>query len=84
MLSVCVCVCVCISIVILKNAGIFYLRINNDMVLGHINYCWLFNAKSIFVQKPVLFQIIQFNISTHFKCQNSSISNNSILHKYTV
>ena len=28
--------------------------------------------------KTVLFQIIQFSISTQFKCQNSSILNNSI------
>ena len=28
--------------------------------------------------KTVLFQIIQFSISTQFKCQNSSILNNSV------
>ena len=28
--------------------------------------------------KTVLFQTIQFSISTQFKCQNSSISNNSV------
>ena len=34
--------------------------------------------------KTVLFQIIQFSISTEFKCQNSSILNNSVPHKYAV
>ena len=34
--------------------------------------------------KTVLFQIIQFSISTQFKRQNSSISSNSVLHKYAV
>ena len=28
--------------------------------------------------QTVLFQIIQFSISTHFKCQNSSILSNSV------
>ena len=32
----------------------------------------------------VLFQIIQFNISTQFRCQNSFISSNSVQHKYVV
>ena len=35
-------------------------------------------------KKTVLFQTIQLNISTQFKCQNSPISNNSVKHKYTV
>ena len=34
--------------------------------------------------KTVLFQIIQFSISTQFRCQNSSISSNSVEHKYSV
>ena len=34
--------------------------------------------------KTVLIQIIHFSISTLLKCQNSSISNNSVSHKYTV
>ena len=38
-------------------------------VLWHINHCRLFNTKSIFMQ-IVLFQTIQFNMSTQF---NSSI-----------
>ena len=29
----------------------------------------LFNAESIFIQKTVLFQIIQFSISSQFNCQ---------------
>ena len=37
-------------------------------VLWHINLCRLFNAKSIFM-KVVLFQTIQFRISTQFKCK---------------
>ena len=37
-------------------------------VLWHINLCRLPNAKSIFM-KIVLFQTIQFNISTQFKCE---------------
>ena len=32
--------------------------------------------------KTVLFQFIQFSISTQFKFQSSSISSNSVLHKY--
>ena len=35
-------------------------------LLWHINLCRLFNAKSIFM-KIVLFQTIQFSISTQFK-----------------
>ena len=34
--------------------------------------------------KTVLFQIIQFSISTEFRGQNSSISSNSLQHKYAV
>ena len=34
--------------------------------------------------KTVLFQTIQFSISMLFKCQNSSISSNSVYRKYTV
>ena len=37
-------------------------------VLWHINLCWLFNAKSIFM-KIILFQTIQFGMSTEFNCQ---------------
>ena len=37
-------------------------------VLWHINLCKLFNAKSIFMQ-IVLFQTIQFSMSTQFNCQ---------------
>ena len=36
------------------------------LVLWHINHCRLFNAKSIFNPKNVLFQTIQLNISTQF------------------
>ena len=38
------------------------------LVLWHINLCRLFNSKSIFMQ-IVLFQIIQFSMSTQFNCQ---------------
>ena len=34
-------------------------------VLLHINHCWLFNAKPIFMQ-IVLFKKIQFSMSTQF------------------
>ena len=37
--------------------------------LLHINLCKLFNAKSIFMQIIVLFQTIQFCMSTQFNCQ---------------
>ena len=37
-------------------------------VLWHINLCGLFKAKSIFMQ-IVLFQTIQFSMSTQFNCQ---------------
>ena len=39
-------------------------------VLWHINLCRLFNAKSIFMQ-IVLFQTIQFSMSTQFNCQKT-------------
>ena len=42
-------------------------------VLWHINLCGLSNAKSIFMQKSVLFQTIQFSMSTQFNCSNISI-----------
>ena len=35
--------------------------------LWHINIYWSFNAKSIFIQKSVLFQTIQFSVNTQFK-----------------
>ena len=38
--------------------------------LRHINLCRLFNAKSIFIQ-IVLFQTIQFSMSTEFNCQKT-------------
>ena len=41
------------------------------LVLWHIKHCRLFNAKSIFIHKTVLFQAIQFSMSfvcTQFKC----------------
>ena len=34
--------------------------------------------------KIVLFKRIQFSMSAKFKCQNSSISNKSVWHKYTI
>ena len=43
--------------------------------LWHINLCRLFNAKSIFM-KIVIFQTIQFRISTQFKCKYSLIMKN--------
>ena len=36
--------------------------------LWHINLCRLFNAKSIFMQ-IVIFQTVQFSMSTQFICQ---------------
>ena len=38
-------------------------------VLWHINLCRLFSAKSIFYEPAVLFQTIQFSISTQINCQ---------------
>ena len=38
------------------------------LVLWHINLYRLFNAKSIFMQ-IVLFQTLQFSMSTQFNCQ---------------
>ena len=38
-------------------------------VLWYINPCRLFNAKSIFYTKSVLFLTIQFSMSTQFNCQ---------------
>ena len=44
-------------------------------VLWHINLCRLFNAKSIFIQ--ILFQTIQFSMSTQF-VKNISFSSYSV------
>ena len=43
-----------------------------------INLCSLFNAKSIFM-KIVLFQTIQFSISTQFKCKYGLIVKKTFL-----
>ena len=52
-------------------------------VLRHLNFCRLFNAKSIFMQ-IVLFQTIQFCISTQFKCKYSLIVKNIPILSYSV
>ena len=52
-------------------------------VLWHINLCRLFNTKSIFM-KIVLFQTIQFRISTQFKCKYSLIMKNISISSYSV
>ena len=46
-------------------------------ILWHTNLWRLFNAKSIFM-KLVLFQTIQFRISTQFKCKYSLIAKKNI------
>ena len=46
--------------------------------LWHINHCRLFNAKSIFYTNKVIFQTIQFRISTQFNCKDISFSNYSV------
>ena len=53
------------------------------LVLWHINFCWLFNAKSIFMM-IVLFQTIQFTISTRFKCKYSLIMKTISISSYSV
>ena len=52
-------------------------------VLWHINLCRLFNAKSIFI-RIVLFQTVQFRISTRFKCKYSLIVKNISKSNYSV
>ena len=52
-------------------------------VLWHINLCRLFKVKSIFM-KIVLFQKIQFSISTKFKCKYSLIVKNDSVSSYSV
>ena len=52
-------------------------------VLWHINLCWLFNAKSIFM-KIVLFQTIQFSTSAQFKCKYSLIVKSISISSYSV
>ena len=52
-------------------------------ILWHINLCRLFNAKSMFL-KIVLFQTIQFKISTEFNCKNSLIVKNISISSYLV
>ena len=46
------------------------IRSGGCWILGHINFCRLFNAKSIFMQ-IVLFRTIQFSMSTQFNCQKT-------------
>ena len=58
-----VCMCVCVCVCVCGSVGVF------GLVLWHVTNCRLFNAKSIFIYIPVLFQTIQFSISTQFKSQ---------------
>ena len=51
--------------------------------LWHINFWRLFHAKSIFM-KIVLFQTIQFRISTQFKCKNNLIVKNISISSYSI
>ena len=51
--------------------------------LDFLALCRLFNAKSIFM-KIVLFQTIQFSISTQFKCKYSLIVKNISTSGYSV
>ena len=43
-----------------------------------------FSLSTVTMTKTVIFQTIQFSISKQFISQNSSISINSVLHKYAV
>ena len=52
-------------------------------ILWHINLCRLFTAKSIFM-KIVPFRIIQFRISTPFKCKYSLTVKNISISSYSV
>ena len=52
-------------------------------VLSHINFCRLFDGKSIFM-KIVLFQTIQFSISMQFKCKYGLILKNISISSYSV
>ena len=52
-------------------------------VLWHINLSGLFNAKSIFM-KIVLFQTIQFSMSTQFKSKYNLIVKNISISNYSV
>ena len=36
------------------------------LVWWHINHCWLFNARFIFIHKTVLFETIQFSLNMQF------------------
>ena len=42
-----------------------------------------FSVSTVSISKTILFQTVQFSISTQFTRQNSSISSNFVLHKYT-
>ena len=44
------------------------------LVLWNIKHCCLFNAKSIFIHINILFQTMQFNVSTQFKCQTIQLN----------
>ena len=46
--------------------------------------CWVSGQYTELNVKTILIQIIQFSLSTQFKCQNSSILNDSVQHKYAV
>ena len=55
------------------------LYITNNSIKHQLFIYTGFNVKTL-----TLFQTTQFSISTQFKCQNSSTSNNSVSHKYAV
>ena len=56
----------------------YFNLVSVGFVPWHINRIRLFNARPVFFYpETVLFQTIQYSISTQIQCQNSSISNNS-------
>ena len=67
-----------------KHCYIFFLPLGWLVgFLWHINFCRLFNAKSIFM-KIVLFQTIQFRMNTQFKRKYSLIVKNISIWSYSV
>ena len=61
--------------------GVFYPSAEVQSVYSTAPADWAIHRVNV---KTVLFQIIQFSISTQFKYQNSYISRNSVLHKNAV
>ena len=78
-----------VDILSIDTSGISLIWFNLVWFYGMSTTVGYLMPNSFLYIKTVLFQIIQLNISTVLclhtvKCQNSSISNNLVQHKYTI